>query len=397
MDTRELIVVTQTVLAPETTVRDLHAETWETVRRGHGPLLRSLIVVSGFLAAATHLASSVFENHARTVLVVGAVFTFFAMLRVSRSATALAGQCLGIRMERPTSPFRQYVSLAWLRLGLTLVLGAATALFLVPGLLLGARWSLALPSAVFESLPPRQALRRSWELTDGQIGRMTRAALLWAAIYAPLLALPDLLFPGSWATTTTAIRVVLIATVGMLATVHAVVFYRARVAETEGWVFDRPPALRPAASLFLRRPLLLAAASAAALVFGVALDYSVTKYYVTAGDLAWEQEQYVDALESYGRAANWNPEDTYIRYSLGWAYYALGEPGRASGHFQVAVNDSPEDPVLRTALAQAQIEVGHTAEALENLRKAREFAWPELVEEIQDLECSAMGIWQVEI
>ena len=55
-------------------------------------------------------------------------------------------------------------------------------LLLVPGIILGLAWSVALPAAVVEKLNPLEALSRSWRMTDGHRGAILLLGLLYVAL-----------------------------------------------------------------------------------------------------------------------------------------------------------------------------------------------------------------------
>ena len=67
------------------------------------------------------------------------------------------------------------------------------ALALVPALYLSSRWLAALPGLVVEHWGPREALRKSWQLTKGQVRRCLGYSLLLFLLNFLVLTLPFLL------------------------------------------------------------------------------------------------------------------------------------------------------------------------------------------------------------
>jgi hypothetical protein len=83
-----------------------------------------------------------------------------------------------------------------------------TIAFVVPGLVLMARWALVVPLIVLEQAPWRVALRRSNELVRGRTGRVLAIFLVLTVIGAVLVAIPVAVgylviggVPGAWLAT----------------------------------------------------------------------------------------------------------------------------------------------------------------------------------------------------
>lgn len=67
------------------------------------------------------------------------------------------------------------------------------------------------------------------------------------------------------------------------------------------------------------------------------------------------------------------PEDGFIRDSLGWVYYRLGDYARAVTELEKAVELADEDPTIYEHLGDAYLKVGKIAEAIEAYGLAVEF------------------------
>jgi hypothetical protein len=79
-------------------------------------------------------------------------------------------------------------------LGVTFVFFLLALGWLVYAILMGLRYSLAIPACVVEDLKARQAIRRSIELSKGSRGRIFLLGLLIAAIQIALIGLTQVLF-----------------------------------------------------------------------------------------------------------------------------------------------------------------------------------------------------------
>jgi Flp pilus assembly protein TadD len=71
------------------------------------------------------------------------------------------------------------------------------------------------------------------------------------------------------------------------------------------------------------------------------------------------------ALEYIKRAVELRPEDGYIRDSLGWVFYKMGDNERARKELEAALTMAPDDPTLNEHL-------GDVLRATGSLEKARE-------------------------
>ena len=76
------------------------------------------------------------------------------------------------------------------------------------------------------------------------------------------------------------------------------------------------------------------------------------------------------ALEYIKRAVELEPENGYIRDSLGWVYYRLGHLDLAQQELEKANTLSPDDPAILDHLGDVYLESGQLQKALQVYRKA---------------------------
>src|SRR5258708_15813877 len=74
-----------------------------------------------------------------------------------------------------------------------------------------------------------------------------------------------------------------------------------------------------------------------------------------------------------GRAGQLRPNDGYIIYSLGWAFYRLGNFTQASRYLEHAAELRPEDPTINDHLGDAYWQTGRVVEARNQWRRALQF------------------------
>ena len=87
-----------------------------------------------------------------------------------------------------------------------------------------------------------------------------------------------------------------------------------------------------------------------------------------------EKREHLDqALKMLEEAVQQRPEEGFIVDSLGWAYYQLGNYGKAVGYLERAVELQPEDPVLNDHLGDAYWRVGRKSEAKFQWNRALNF------------------------
>jgi tetratricopeptide (TPR) repeat protein len=71
-----------------------------------------------------------------------------------------------------------------------------------------------------------------------------------------------------------------------------------------------------------------------------------------------------EALVYLKRAAASRPEDGFIRDSLGWVYYKLGDYAKAVQELKTAVAKQPHDPTINEHLGDAYLKAGDLEKAL---------------------------------
>jgi tetratricopeptide (TPR) repeat protein len=84
-------------------------------------------------------------------------------------------------------------------------------------------------------------------------------------------------------------------------------------------------------------------------------------------------EKLSEAVKMIERAVALRPDDGYIVDSLGWAYFRLGEYGRAVQTLERAIELVPEDPTINDHLGDAYWRAGHETEARYQWRRALQF------------------------
>ena len=78
-------------------------------------------------------------------------------------------------------------------------------------------------------------------------------------------------------------------------------------------------------------------------------------------------------LKMIEKAVELRPEDGYIVDSLGWAYYKLGDYGRAVGYLEKAIELVPQDPTINDHLGDVYWQTGRQTEARYQWRRALQF------------------------
>jgi len=78
-------------------------------------------------------------------------------------------------------------------------------------------------------------------------------------------------------------------------------------------------------------------------------------------------------LKMIEKAVELRPDDGYIRDSLGWAYYRMGDYARAVQYLEQAVERVPEDPTINDHLGDAYWQAGRLLEARYQWRHALQF------------------------
>jgi tetratricopeptide (TPR) repeat protein len=91
-----------------------------------------------------------------------------------------------------------------------------------------------------------------------------------------------------------------------------------------------------------------------------------------------------EAMKMVQRAVDLRPDDGYIVDSLGWAYFRLGEYGRATETLERAIELLPEDPTINDHLGDAYWRTGRRVEARYQWKRALQFK-PE-ADEIKTIE-----------
>ncbi|QYE35001.1 glycerophosphoryl diester phosphodiesterase membrane domain-containing protein [Polymorphobacter sp. PAMC 29334] len=75
-------------------------------------------------------------------------------------------------------------------------IGAGLLLFIVPGLYMAGRLTLAMPLVIDGVVAPIAAVRRSWELTEGNGWRIIAFTIMWAAWFLALSAIAAIIGGG---------------------------------------------------------------------------------------------------------------------------------------------------------------------------------------------------------
>jgi hypothetical protein len=175
-------------------VGEVIGESW---RLFLGRFWRTLLIV-GLLLAPLELALAVLDPEFTSRGGSGWVFWVF----FSSSVTLVAFPWIigavvhDVAQEdrTATDPYRHTASrlpdLVLSALVTTLGILLGTIAFVVPGLILMARWALVVPLIVLEQAPWREALRRSNELVRGRTGRVLAIFVVLTLIGAVLVAIP---------------------------------------------------------------------------------------------------------------------------------------------------------------------------------------------------------------
>ena len=78
------------------------------------------------------------------------------------------------------------------------------------------------------------------------------------------------------------------------------------------------------------------------------------------------------ALEYIKQAVSLKPDDGFIRDSLGWAYYKLGQYDRAVAELEKAVELAAEDATIYEHMGDAYLKAGKKKMALKSYEKSYE-------------------------
>jgi hypothetical protein len=120
-------------------------------------------------------------SQGRSLLEGAVLFAFVLPLVMAMVARALSGEGTGHAIQGGLERFVSALITAVAAIAISL---AGLFAFIVPGIYLAVRLSLAVPAAVLEDLGPSEALRRSWELTRGDFWRVLGLMALILALTA---------------------------------------------------------------------------------------------------------------------------------------------------------------------------------------------------------------------
>ena len=91
---------------------------------------------------------------------------------------------------------------------------------------------------------------------------------------------------------------------------------------------------------------------------------------IRLGDLLFDQQRYLEAVDSYRKALEIKPIDANVRTDMGIALLYLGRFREAVETFDRAITDSPGHPLAHYNLGVALAQNGESARAIAELRKA---------------------------
>lgn len=155
-------------------------------------LAASLVIGTGLFAACDIFLDP--PTALRVGSLVGLLTLYLELLVTAQALVALGRRPAGWDPRRPT--MGRYPR----AFAVSLVVGAAAlaglVLFVLPGLVLLLRWSLALPIVLAEDEGVAASLRRSWALTRGRAPLLAGYGLLVLAGYAAAILLMVLTYPG---------------------------------------------------------------------------------------------------------------------------------------------------------------------------------------------------------
>ncbi|MCL5942452.1 MAG: PIN domain-containing protein [Actinobacteria bacterium] len=95
---------------------------------------------------------------------------------------------------------------------------------------------------------------------------------------------------------------------------------------------------------------------------------------VNLGNLAFDDQRYLEAVDFYRRALDLRPSDTNVRTDMGIALLRLGHYREAVEAFRQAISDSPDHPLAHYNLGVALAQGGDSVEAVAELREALRLA-----------------------
>ncbi len=123
-------------------------------------------------------------------LAVAACLVFLVSAAIAHlSVPALAGDERAAVRSPARRVLRRLPSLVGVSIVYLAVTSVGLALFLVPGIYLGARLLLAFPACVIDETDLLESLERSWRLTDGVVLKLLGIAALAFALLVPAFAL----------------------------------------------------------------------------------------------------------------------------------------------------------------------------------------------------------------
>jgi hypothetical protein len=133
-------------------------------------------------------------SQGRSLLEGAVLFAFVLPLVMAMVARALSGEGAGHAIQGGLERFASALITAVAAIALCV---AGLFVFIVPGIYLAVRLSLAVPAVVLEDLGPAEALRRSWALTGAAFWRilglmaliLALTALVEAAIEVPMVGI----------------------------------------------------------------------------------------------------------------------------------------------------------------------------------------------------------------
>ncbi len=262
-------------------------------------------------------------------------------------------------------------------------IGLATLLLIIPGIYLALRYVLATPAAIFEDKSGVAALEASAAYMKGRYWRVAGFLGLVLLIYPPLALAPIMLTPNSMSPWLIALTELPLDILVSFYTIGATLLY----ADFRTDHSLKPPVARPdpmelqfstSPRVSGRRGVAITAAcSLGVALTAIPLWTWLATQPIEAGDEAWEREAYEEALKHYQRAAYWDPEDAYVQYSLGWAYYQLDGLSLSARHFARAVKLEPKIPGYRYDHARVLSDLGQLQSARFELVAAKKLGYPD--------------------
>jgi tetratricopeptide (TPR) repeat protein len=103
-----------------------------------------------------------------------------------------------------------------------------------------------------------------------------------------------------------------------------------------------------------------------------AIDRDSFQLHALLGESFAEEKRYPESIEEYRSALKRNPHAAGIHFSIGVAYWALHQPGKAEPEFKEELTENPDDPMTNLYLGDIAVQDQRFDDAFGHLQAAEQ-------------------------